>query len=101
MEAVNIIADWLDEVETSAGVEWPFPTDALAAHVVSVLAASGHTIAPSGTGLVSQLRRLHYERPVSIAGSAWMTGAKSECGHCRREWPCATIAAIAEEDINA
>ena len=44
VEAVNIIADWLDEVETSAGVEWPFPTDALAAHVVSVLAASGLTI---------------------------------------------------------
>ena len=48
VEAVNIIADWLDEVETSAGVEWPFPTDALAAHVVSALAASGHTIVPSG-----------------------------------------------------
>ena len=93
VEAEDIIANVIAQMESAS-------PSAIAAYVVSVLAASGHTIVPSGTGLVSKLRRLHYERPVSIAGSAWMTGAKSECGHCRREWPCATIAAIAEEDTN-
>lgn len=73
VEVVDIIADWLDEVETSAGVEWPFPTDALAAHVVSVLAASGHTIVPT-----SEVNSLNAFRWKALQGLAAAAAAEEE-----------------------
>lgn len=51
-------------------------------HRVAALSGAREALKP--------IRDLHQPGPLSAFGTARMEGAKQECRHCRRAWPCAT-----------